>query len=150
MLITKENSYATKKTIMNNFFQKNKVFIIGLFIALLSSIYELSSTSNPSPWILGWSAVIAVLTYFANNVRGQAASIFSTILSSSILFFQAHGQPDGLSMKEVMTTAVLPLSIQILGLFYTSPTKPREYEQSPTVVQAKQEASDIVQEKKQG
>lgn len=133
----------------SSFFQRNKVFIIGLLVAALSSAYELISTNgHPSVWIIGWSVAISVLTYVAKNLRGQSASILSTIGMGAASFFQLHGQPDGLTMQQIMTALVLPMTIQILGLFNTSPPKPLEYEKSPTIVAAKEEAKVLVDKEK--
>lgn len=132
-----------------SFFQRNKVFIIGLLVATLSSVYELVSTDgHPSVWIIGWSMAIAALTYAAKNLRGQSASILSTIGMGAASFFQLHGQPDGLTMQQIMTALVLPMTIQILGLFNSSPPKPLEYEKSPTIVAAKQEAKELTDKEK--
>lgn len=126
------------------FLKQYKVFLSGLFIAVLTGLSEVLSThGDPSLWIIGWSVSLIVLTYLANNIRGQWASIISVVLSSAILFFQAHGDPDGLTLKEVATTVILPLAIKILGLFYTTPTKSRGYEHTLAIVQAKEQGNDI-------
>lgn len=129
---------------MKKFILDNKVFITGIIVALLTSIYELFSTNGePSGWVLAWSASIAILSYLANNVRGQWASIISVVLSTAIMFFQAHENPDGLTMKEIATTVLLPLVIKILGLFYTAPPKDRAYEHAQPIQQAKAEANRV-------
>ena len=128
---------------MKDFLMKNKVFIIGLFIALLTSIYEISSQSDPSPWILGWSVVIALLSFLAKNLRGQTASIISLVLASAMSFFESHGTPDNLSFKEIVIRYAIPLLILILGLFNSSPPKTTGYEKTPTIEKAK-EQGDLI------
>lgn len=133
-----------------SFFQQNKVFIIGLLVAVLTTVSELVSTGgHPSVWILAWSVSITGLTYAARNIRGQAASILGTISMGITSFFQLHGQPDGLNMQQVVTALVLPMTIQVLALFNTTPAKTTEYEKSPTIEAAKVEAKIIESEKKQ-
>lgn len=109
------------------YIKTNSVFVVGALLALLTSIYEVSSTGgNPSWWIMGWSGSIAVLTYLGKNLTGQAASIIAVIVSTAVVFFEAHGNPAGLSIKEIGYGVLLPLAIKILGIFYTGkkvPTK---------------------------
>lgn len=133
---------------MKQFINKYKVFLTGLLMAVLSSVYELISTNlHPSYWILGWSVSLAALTYFANNLRGQAASIFTIVLSTAIMFFQAHTEGNDLSFKEIALTVLLPLGIKVLGLFYTTPPKLRGYEHSEIIETAKQEGKEITNNK---
>jgi hypothetical protein len=127
-----------------SFLDKYKVFLTGLLMAVLTSAYELFSTSgNPSLWVLGWSVGIAVLSYLANNLRGQVASILSIVLATSVAFFQNHGTGEDLNLREVATKEILPMLIAILGLFYTSPPKSRGYEHSAPIREAKREAKHL-------
>lgn len=123
-----------------SFFAKYKVLIVGLLIAVLTAALELLTAAvEPSPWILGWSLAIAIASYLARNLRGQWASIAGIFLSTMLVFFEAHNDPGGLTLKEVGTTLVIPLAIKLLG-FAAPPPKDRAYEHSAPITKAKMEA----------
>lgn len=131
------------------FWDKNKVFIIGAVSALLMAIYEITSKGDEaSPWVLGWSGAIAVLTFFQRNLRGQWASICLTLASCSIAFFNLHNSPADLTFRQIANELILPVAIQLAGV-WSGPAKPREYEHATPIVEAKIEAQQIIEAKKE-
>lgn len=129
------------------FIIKNKVFILGLVLAVLQIVHELFlKETPPSAWVLVWSVLIGMLSYLANNLRAQAASILSILASSAASFFQANQQPTHLTATQVVTTYVIPAIILIIGLFYTSPVKTLGYEKTGVIEAAKAQGNEITKE----
>lgn len=126
-----------------NFLEKNKVLIIGFLIAALSAIVPYVQLGDvPLPNIL-WAVFIAGLSWGARNLRGQWATILGTIITSIT-------QAGATELKPGIQWVLLGLNagIAVLSVF-SSPPKSREYEHSPTIVEAKSEAKAIIEEKKE-
>lgn len=131
------------------FWEKNKVFIVGIVSAILMSIYEITSKGDKSStWVFAWSGAIAVLTFLSRNSRGQYVTIFSTVLASTVAFFNLHNSPEALTFKQIANEMILPLGIQLLGMV-APPPKSREYEHSTPIVEAKVEAKAMQEAKKE-
>lgn len=131
------------------FWKEHKVFIVGLLYAIFMSAYEvISKGDNFSWWVIGWSVFVAGTTFAGKNVRGQWASIFATIGTSTYAFFTLHNSPEGLTLQMFVRDLVFPMLIQTLGVFNIGPSKPREYENSSPIVEAKLEANEMKEEKK--
>lgn len=60
------------------FFQKNRVFIIGLISAILVAV-EQYATGPIDYKVIGYAALMAVISYFANNLKGDIATIIGII-----------------------------------------------------------------------
>lgn len=132
---------------VKQFFQTNKVFITGLIQFVATTLYELLSkdTGNFTWWIIGYSAVIAGLTFAANNLRGQWASFSTTLLNSGASLGLLHDTNTLTSQNVFML--VFGLGINLMGLFWSTPTKNISYENTPTIQQAKVEAGITTPEK---
>lgn len=136
---------------LKEFLNKNKVFLAGLLQFVLTSLMELfdaGGTESYSPWIVGYSAGIAILTYLGRNLRGQWASISMSLLSSLMVYGGLNDTNVPITTQIIVTRIVLPLGLAILGIFFTSPAKNREYEHSEPIVQAKAEAKVVADAKK--
>lgn len=122
-----------------NFWQTHKVFIVGLIQFILTSLTELfmNDTGGYSTYIIIYSAVIAALTYLGKNLRGQWASIISAVTSSVMVFGGLHDSNLPITFQIIATRMLLPLSLAILGIFYTSPPKSTAYEQQQSIMDAK-------------
>lgn len=136
---------------MKDFLSKNKVFIVGLLQFVLTTLTELFADPHGlySAYIIGYSLVVAILTYIGRNVRGQWASISSAVLSSVVVFGALHDQHMPITMAIIVTRIIFPLALAIVGIFYTSPPKSIEYEHSTPIVQAKAQARAMEEAKKQ-
>lgn len=128
---------------------KNKVFLFGLAQFLFASLNEIFSGTDATytPWILGYSGVIAILTYLGRNLRGQWASICSAVLPTVYVIGSLHNDHVPLTLAIVSTKILFPLFGAIVGIFFTSPPKDREYEHTAVIVEAKAEAAATKQEK---
>lgn len=65
-----------------SFWQKNKVFILGLLTFVAVSVQQLIFASSPDYKAIGYSAAIAVFTYFARHLTGKIASIIGAVGTS--------------------------------------------------------------------
>lgn len=135
---------------MKDFLNENKVWIAGLVQFILTALTELTVDPNGhyNVYIIVYSAVIAALTYAGRNLRGQWASISMAILSTTMVFGSLHDTQTAITYQIVMIRMVMPLALAILGIFFTSPPKSREYEHSEPIVAAKEEAAVMKQAKK--
>lgn len=133
---------------LQQFWNTNKVFIIGLLMAVSTSVYEIvSKGSDFNWWVIGWSTFVAALTYAGKNLRGQWASIATTVATTVAAFYTLHNTAEGVDIKTIITNLLLPFLIQVLGVLYTTPPKLREYEHTAPIVSAKEEAKVIKDEK---
>ena len=122
-----------------NFFQKYKVLIFGLFTAILTVLYGF--LGNPvTDWIaVGYACFIAAGSYLARNLRGQWITIIpGIILPTAAVIYDAHAKHTDLNIGYL----IVGVSLQVLAAM-SSPPKDRTYEHSPTIVQAKVEAEQI-------
>lgn len=133
-----------------NWLNKHKVWIAGMIQFILTSLVELTSheTGDYSTYIIAYSAAVAALTYAGRNLRGQWASISGALLSSVMVFGGLHDSNIPLTFQVIAVRIVMPLSIAVMGIFFTSPPKSREYEHSQPIVEAKAEAKQIMDIKK--
>jgi hypothetical protein len=122
-----------------------KVFIIGLIQFLLTTIVELMTThqNDASPYVIGYSALIAILTYFGRNLRGQAASVVTAIASSLVSYFNLHSTPGAVDFRE-LSIQVMNLAATIIGIFSTSPVKSIGYEHTDVIMRAKAQGENLV------
>lgn len=134
---------------IKNFWKEHKVFIVGLIAAVGTAAYEIiTKGSDFSWWAIAWSAFIGGISFAGKNLRGQWASIFTTLGTTTYAFYMLHNSPEGLTSEQVIKDLIFPAFLAIIGVFNTSPPKMREYEHTPTIVEAKNEAAVIKEEKK--
>ena len=118
-----------------------KVFWMGLIQLLITTVAELflTNSNDATPWVISFSVVIAVLSYFGRNVRGQWASIISIIVSALVNFFNLHHSMENITRQEIIGQ-LLSLLSAIMGIFFTSPVKSLAYEHQPQIEQATKQA----------
>lgn len=123
---------------MKQFWQANKVFIMGLIGAIVLAVVNVQD----DPAGISWSAfvmpaILAVSSYVGKSLRGQWSSIAGIAFTVIIGFVQAklNHQPfhfDAAGFKLIVT--------QIAALYfgYTAPpAKSIAYEEHPTILRAK-------------
>lgn len=122
-----------------NFLKANKVLIFGLLLSIILPIYELISKGETSLKVLVVAAGGALTAFLARNLRGQwatIAGIFGTMLATYVT-------QDQLGHTISWTQIIL----QGIVLFLTSQmpaAKSIAYEQTPTIMKAKQQAENAV------
>lgn len=93
------------------FFQKNRVFIIGLISAILIATEQY--LAGPVDYkVIGYAALMAVISYFANNLKGDIASIIGIIgtdLTSIIPSLINHSSISWLQIAVQTLAAIIAL-----------------------------------------
>lgn len=119
-----------------------KVFIVGLIQLVLTTVVEILSGTDEKSWYsIGFSLAIAIISYFARNLRGQAASIVSAIAAALISYFNLHGEPGPIDMKEIAVQLMTLLGV-ILGSLFSTPAKSIGYEHQPVIMKAKRQGEE--------
>lgn len=121
------------------FWDKNKVFILGLLGAIALAIQPFTTaTDEEVKWkIVGFAALMAVLSYLAKEWRGQGLSIIGIIGNLSAVFITVHNTGQ-FSWNQFILQSIIAI-ITAAG----ADPKSRGYENSPTIKEAKREGEAI-------
>jgi hypothetical protein len=92
----------------------NKVFLTGLLTAILIAIAPVLQGDKITVYSLAFPVLLAVGSYLSRNLEGQVVTIIGIITAAATNFFTAHPAPDGITLKYVVVSWVLPLVIQVL------------------------------------
>lgn len=124
---------------MNQFFEKNKVFLVGLFSAVLLAIQPYMGGGVKLDFkVVGLAAGIAILSYLAKEWRGQGMTILGIIgvVAGTVVALYENGS---LSWQQLIFEVAFAL------VFSAMPDpKSRGYEQSSIIKEAKKEGETIV------
>lgn len=124
---------------MKVFWLKNKVFVLGLLGAIALAIQPFASnTQEDVKWkVVGFAILIAALSYFAKEWRGQGLSIVG-ILGNVSAVFVTVANTGNFSWNQF----ILQLILAILTAAGADP-KSRGYENTPIIKEAKKEGEQI-------
>lgn len=122
---------------MGTFFNSYKVIIFGVISAIILAVTELAGSGTANIKVLIYAAAMAALSFLANNLRGQVATIIGIVLTSFATFITME-QNGNISWTQL----VLSLLAALLGIF-TPPAKSIGYESAPAIIEAKQEGEAI-------
>jgi hypothetical protein len=124
--------------VITDFLLKYKVFLSGLLGAIGVSLQELlTTTSGTVDWkVYGYALLMAILSYFANQWRGQGITVLG-ILGTLSGVFVATQQAGGFTWSQFII-----LSIAALLSAVAPPAKPATYENNKTIVDAKKIPAD--------
>ncbi len=121
------------------FWNKNKIFILGLLGSLALAIEPFATTTTDDvKWrVIGFAVLMAVLSYFAKEWRGQGLSIVGIIGNSAGVFvtLQSTGH-------FTWNQFILQLILAIITAAMPDP-KSRGYENTQVIKEAKQEGEAI-------
>lgn len=125
---------------MKNFIQKNKVFLIGLLGSITVVLQQFIGQPSIDWKVLGFGALIAALSYVANQWRGQGVTVIGILgtLAGTFVSIQSTGHFS-------WTQFAISCAVALLAAV-SPPPKPLEYEKSETIQQAKKESSDLKKE----
>ena len=129
---------------MKPFWDKHKVFIVGLLSAVALALNELMTSGEVSAKILAYAGFIAALSYLSKNLRGQWATITGIVLTALATYIEQE-RMGTVTWRQIILQATIALLAAI-----APPPKSIEYEKSPTIVQAKEEAATQIIVKDQG
>jgi hypothetical protein len=115
----------------STFWNDNKVLIIGLLSAVALALNEIFKTGGASTKALVFAAFVAALSFLANNLRGQWASI-AGILGTTLATYITMDQTGSVSWQQLILQAVVALLAVV-----SPPAKSRGYEHTQTIENAK-------------
>jgi membrane protein implicated in regulation of membrane protease activity len=121
------------------FWDKNKVFICGLLGSIALAIEPFAAnTSDDVKWkVVGFSALVAVLSFFAKEWRGQGLSIIGILGNVSAVFVTVWN-----TGHFTWNQFILQLILAILTAAGADP-KSRGYENSELIKEAKKEGEQM-------
>lgn len=111
----------------SNFWNNNKVLIIGLLSAVALALNEIFVKGDYNTKALVFAAFIAALSFLANNLRGQWATI-AGILGTTIATYVTMDQTGNVSWPQLIMQAVIALLAVV-----APPAKSRGYEHTVTI-----------------
>jgi hypothetical protein len=120
-----------------SFWNHNKVFILGLIGAIAVSVQEFATQPVVDYKVLGFAALMAVLSYFAKEWRGQGLSITGIVGTLAATFMTVY-QTGSFTWLQFTTSAVLA----VLAASGADP-KSRGYEATQTISNAKAQGEAI-------
>lgn len=127
----------TQTTTSTNWFQTNKVLLFGLLAAVAMAVQQFM-TPPVDYMVLFLAVIVGAIGFLAKNLRGQWATILTSLIPSiGVVFTQAQNHTP-ISLQLFFTS----VAIAVAGVF-APPAKSEAYEQSPTIVQAKKQADNI-------
>ena len=120
----------------------NKVLLVGLAQFVYTSINEIFSNADAeyTPWIIAYSALIAICTYLGRNLRGQWASVFGSIIPTLYVIDSLHTTHTPITFEIITIKILFPLGGALMAIFWSTPPKSRAYENQPAVMEAKVQA----------
>lgn len=125
-----------------NFWQKNKVFIGGVIVAMALAAQEIVTKGGDfSNKVVLYAAFLAGLSWAAKNLRGQAATL-SGVLVTAFSTFMTMQEQGNIKWSQILIQAGIAAALA----FFSSPPKSLEYENSTPIVKAKKEAAAAVKE----
>lgn len=125
------------------FFTTNKVFILGLLAAIAVVLQQFLSEPTIDWKTVGLAIGIAILSYVANLWRGQGVTIFGIIGTLAYVFVQNAVIGVPLDWGKIILAFILAFIAAV-----APPPKSLNYEKSAVIVEAKEQAAIITEEKK--
>lgn len=118
---------------MKAFWDKNKVFILGLLGAVALALQPfIEASSDDLKWkSVGFAALMAALAYVAKEWRGQTISIIG-ILGNLAGVYVTIQQTGAFTWNQFILQGVVAIIAAV-----SADAKSRGYEQTPTIKQAK-------------
>jgi hypothetical protein len=117
---------------IQTWFNANKVFIIGLLGSIAVAMQAFVGQTTTDWKVVGFAVFTAILSYFANNLRGQWVTILGVIgtLASTVFTSISTGVP--LHWNQIILQAILAILAVV-----APPAKDRSYEHDPAIELAK-------------
>jgi hypothetical protein len=113
------------------FWDKNKVFILGLSSAIALSLQQFTDAETMDIKVIAFAGLMAALSFLAKEWRGQGLSITGIVGNAAYVFITLQ-QNGGFTWQQfILQTIILIVTI-------ASPDpKSRGYENTPVITEAK-------------
>lgn len=130
----------------NTFWDKNKVFILGLLSAIAVALTPFTQNAEQSDVIkwgaVGYALITTILSYVARNLRGQAMSITGLIAMSAGVVSNLLSNGSSIKDGNFIPTLIIQLAVALIGVA-VSDFKSRGYENTEVIKEAKREGEII-------
>jgi len=122
-----------------NFWQKYQVLLSGLIGAIALSLQQFMGTATtPVDWkVIGFAVFLAIASWAANNLRGKGVSVVG-ILGVAGYAITSVAVNGSINLNQLILAFLVGL-----GAMVAPPAKNASYEQSATIVEAKQQGKAI-------
>lgn len=118
---------------MNNFFNKNKVLLLGLLGAAAVAIQGFIGQAQIEWKAVGFAVLMAVLSYIANEWRGQGVTIIGILGTLAYTFVQLQ-QTGTFTWNQFILMGIAAILAAV-----APPPKPLTYEENPMITRAKED-----------
>ena len=118
---------------IKNFFTKNKVLLLGLLSAIAVAIKGFTAGPEIQWKAVGFAALMAALSYIANQWRGQGVTALGIMGTLAYTFVQLN-QSGTFTWNQFIL-----MSIAAILAAVAPPPKPVTYEENPMIEKAKEE-----------
>lgn len=117
---------------MQTFILKNKVFLIGLAASICVVLQQFLGQPDIDYKVIGFAALMAILSYVANQWRGQGVTILGVVgtLAGTFVSINSTGH---FTWNQFIISAVAALLSAV-----APPPKPATYEKNVAIVEAKE------------
>lgn len=116
-----------------SFFEKYKVIILGCLSAIALGVYEATKGDQSSTKVLVFAALLAAMSFLANNLRGQWASI-AGLVGNAITTYITMETNGTISWQQLL----LQFIVGFLAVVAPA-AKSRGYEHTATIQAAKRD-----------
>ena len=104
--------------------KNSSVIIAGVINVFLQALIPIMTLPTVSWYNFLLPAVSAVLIFLSKNLTGKGWTISGQFGATIASFAVSHPTPDGLTVKFVLATLVLPAAINALGILFPNGTTP--------------------------
>ncbi len=116
---------------MDKFISKNKVLLLGILGAISVAIKGFIGQDTIEWKAVGFAALMAVLSYIANEWRGQGVTIIGILGTLAYTFVQLQNSGTFTWNQFIL------MSVAAILAAVSPPPKPRSYEEDPLIHNAK-------------
>lgn len=99
---------------IESFFSGNKVFVLGALSAIGVTLQQYLGSTAVDYKVIGFAAVIAVLSYLAKSLTGAVASIIG-VVSSAVLTISQVASGGHVSWNQLILSTVVALIGVVTG-----------------------------------
>src|SRR5579872_1891416 len=117
---------------MKQFLMDNKVFLTGLLGAIAVALQQFLGQATIDWKVVGYAALMAVLSYIANTWRGQGPTILG-IIGTLAGTFVTVGQTGNFTWNQFIISAIAAILASV-----APPPKDKSYEKTPVIANAKE------------
>lgn len=122
---------------MKEWFNAHKVLILGLLASVALPINDLITQGETSTKVIVFSAITAILTFLARNLRGQWVTI-AGILGTTFTYYITMDSTGNIEWGKIIMFVVM----QVFAIV-APPAKSRGYEHTDIIAEAKAEGEQI-------